>query len=415
MVHVENDGQSADDFDTFWANAQDALPSTEEYKQMAFGVVAPPPDLAVIKNIQDARVFFYDAPPEKKDPGRHLPLRLSDVGAIMYLARWKNNEIPTPTPKQFEVDESQKAITQGVVLHQLDALFRSVMMGNIGIGVVDTFPTHKKKDLASYIDATRLSRVRPWLTKEELATEFRLVATTLLYGTTQREGFHIEGDLPFFPKMKDPSKMDAVLHSAQTNEEIAILADAWAEAILHPDTLHWEFIKGTKSYREVFIVINLSNGLQVKVQFDSMTRFIDPRGKVVIQIADLKTGKTRIGTPLDEEIKKREAQVMLMAAERLTSYMVTNARGKYSIRDYIKGGSIVFGANHTNRAHTGRAQFYYRRLNRQKRVFEFEHVEMASDDIREEFENWFTDLGVFFHKHEDEVKRHIKRVRAKNK
>jgi hypothetical protein len=405
-----------DDFDRFKAELDnDLLPSHPQYLQSAFGVVAPPPELVFVNDIKGAAVYFYSTKVEgKKDESPFAPLRLSDIRPLMYFKSWVEGKIQTPYPKQYEIDESQKAVTQGIVFHQLDALFRSVMMGNIGIGVLSTFPTHKKSDLLSYIDATRLSRVGSWLNKEELSQEFQLVASALLHGTTEKEGLHIKGSLPFFPKIPNPSKIDAVLHSPETNAEIRILCDAWADAVSSPDGVHLEFMRKTKTYREVFIIINLSNGLQVKVQFDSMSRFIEPHGKVAMQIADLKTGRKGVGTPLDEEIKKREAQVMLMAAERLTSYMATTAYGKHSIRDYINNGSIVFAADHANRAHIGRAEFYYRRLDREKRRFEFEHVEMADEATRKDFETWFSELGEFYHRRRTEVKKFLKKARVRN-
>lgn len=236
----------------------------------------------------------------------------------------KITQEPIPLRERERTGFSKPAVI-GEQLHIADAIF-SITLHQIKGNLVDSYlPSYEESELERIkiaVEDIEISR----LAGEEEIRDALMIAwgryRNLHVPEDQRE--YEDSPLPGFG-LPDPREKDKFIRSQEIDEYAAKLAEAWAREAVKDEPMTWEFERDPEkiiNQREVSVSIKFKDpNLQVRGRFDSTSRRVKS-GKVRVQSIDLKTGR-RIGerelSPFEEEIRKRQSQLMFVMAERFTT------------------------------------------------------------------------------------------------
>lgn len=312
---------------------------------------------------------------------------------------WKEGIGDKPRESHGYSETREKASIFGEELHRADVLFNLITQGTVGSFVKRGLPSAKQETLDVYYGATEEVEVGKNIKEEELfETMTKSWENFLKIRQTQERDR--QRNLPMFPDMgfTDPLLNLSVLKNNKLLKDGRLLAKHWASQYFKEEGDKWEYGLENQSLNEVLIVLYMEL-LQINGRFDRVTRQSKTGKTVSVQITDFKTGNRAIEGEVEQEIRKRQAQLALFMAERFTvHYMLNNQWLNH------KGLAFPMKTSVLNSAFEGRARFVYRWFNEGE--IEREEVVMDDED-RKDFLSWLIWYSTKAQEYKEELKKLI--------
>lgn len=357
-------------------------------RQSRFIEVKPPADLHLLNQQQDYCPKFVPGPDYLPITEKRTPRVATSISKIetwlpyILYRQGENNDYLSP-----ETNPSlEQASIIGQELHQADVLFNLVIQGNIGQRVAWGLPTASQADIDLYGQATQDTFFEA-NTKPEWLINHLIIAWEKFLSLRQQQEKTKIGSLPMFtntnlPDPGDKSLTFQILQSQQLKDLGLNLAQHWVDKCLSPHPHDWDYSIEHQSLNETFVVFNLDK-LQIRCRFDRITRPEKSKKTLQIQVSDFKTGHPQPNNHLQVEIKQRQAQLMLLAAEHFA--------GKYILdKNWLKhrGSAYILNLVKLDRNIPDRVRFFYRWFDKQTGQVTKEEVKFDRGQ-RGEFLDWF--------------------------
>lgn len=333
----------------------------------------------------------------KEGPPKGFRTNISQIETIYPWLLQKEGFLEGPLPQWQKSYEINKPALEGTALHDADALFSVVTHGVEGPGVRYFLPNQKQ---------AQVDRVRKTVSQVKLNDFSRedIVRDTLIrawdnYKFQELPETNENIPLPGFGVV-DSREEYQYMQSSSVDARIAQLASAWAREIAgNRRPMSWEFQRGSLTQREVLIVLNLEGpNLQFVGKLDSISRR-KPGGKVSSQVLDLKTGKSDYSSALEQEVRRRQGQMMLIMAERFTARYLVEFKNLEP-----RSEAFFVSTYHDSMAYEDRVHLAgFRYLDKNTGEMKLERISMTEEE-RKDFAKWLSWYGSMIHLHREELR-----------
>lgn len=368
-------------------------------KQTGFLFMEPP--LEVFLTRGDKPVPTYVVREFREFDGRkRVRTNISTVEKWLPFFYWREGLIEKPENIEYG-ERAEIASVVGQELHNADVLFNLITQGTVGAAVKRGLPSARQEDLDNYGLATELFEVYKNIDEREVLEMMVEAWKRFLDARIKQENKKVE-NFPMFDDLgfTNPLLIPGVLKSDNLYEEGLLLARHWASRYFKGKKGEWGHGVNHQSVNEVLTIVN-TELLQIMGRLDRVTREEKARKTVTVQVTDFKTGRREVRSEIQQEIRKRQAQLALFMAERFTTHYILDKR-------WLRHGGKGFALNTSvlNSAAMGRARFFYRWFDRTSGEVDWEEVTMK-DDERDDFVEWL----IWYSSKAQEYREELKKLR----
>lgn len=374
----------------------------------------------------DAKVLMEKSEPvlrkawevaRKETPQPGMRTTISQMEIVYPFLLQKIGLISSDIPEWAVGETVNKGSIIGTELHKADAIFSMVVQGIKGHNLLRSYlPSYSDEEMDAIAYAVGDVDVNKEMTRQGLIdslvvawSRYRNLILPKKYKDTPLPGLGIV----------DPREEDMFSQSLEVGEKVIVLAEAWARELLDPNPLTWEFVRRSDTQivtqREVLAAIKfIGPNLQFIIRFDSLSRMRRKSDKVKSQQIDLKTGAQKVTSPLDAEIKKRQAQIMRVAAEKFTVKYMTKFRNLIP-----RDNAFVMRTFHDKEKGSERVDLSaYRYIDLETGQMHIEPVTFLKEKNehgeevkrgREEFNSWLVWYGTLMHHFRSEIRELLRR------
>ena len=347
------------------------------------------------------------------------PWLLQKEGVIENLSEYSKSN-------QIRSEEMEKAALYGTKLHQADVLFSLVTQisnGRQSMPIEQFLPTERNEQLLSQLRSA-VYNVGYGNIKNIEDLEHRLLKAWTNYHllsepeniAAKKSGIVFNLPLENFG-MHDPRKTRDTWVNKELGEIGARLAKAHAREFYNEESALWCFHPDGLTQKEVMISLNFRTcKLSFNIRIDSITRMWDSnRKKVQAQTVNLKTGVKRELQGIEAEIKKRQNQIELIAAESFVNkYMRGDVDKRIKSLTPAEKGSFYMGVNSDSSGLEKRFNLAGNLwFNQGSGEFELESFSMTPEE-RKEFFTWLVWYGNLINLYKQDVKKVVARKPAWN-
>lgn len=353
----------------------------------------------------------------KEGATRGARTNISQIEVIYPFLLKKAGFIKEDLPEWAVRESLSKGAIVGQVLHKADAIFSVSLHGIRGKLLNSYLHSFEEEDIGRIAFALREIHIPRDADEEEIATKLKIAWSR--YRSIYVEESALNVPLPNFG-MVDPREERRFRKSLEVDETVNLLAEAWAKEAVRPEPMTWEFERRVGeeviNQREVMIAVKFNGpNIQFLACLDSVSRkrpttnVAEKRkrasGKVKSQHVDFKSGSREVGSALDAEIGKRQAQVMRIITEMFTARYLRNYKSLGH-----KDSAFAMRAMHDSRAGEDRVDLAgYRNLDKETGEMTFEKVGFKDDEERKDAELWLSWYGSMIHCYRDEIRELIAR------
>lgn len=370
----------------------------EKIYQYTFDILPVHDSLKALYGRTDKLIFSKQEVGEREDSSG-ISTNISQIEMIYPWLLQREGFVNGTMPEWKTTSEINEPSLIGTALHEADALFSVVASGLRGYEVGTYLPNYKTKELARVAHSVGDGSEADWQDINAMQASF--IEVWMRYKNYNMPVAPKKLMLPGFGPENSGANPD-YLKVPNLDIYVERLAKAWALALVgQNDEMKgvWEFEPGRITQREVMIALHLADPkLTFNAKLDSVTRR-EPGARVVSQVVDLKTGTHEFTGELEQEIRLRQAQMMLVMAERFTSYYLVDLK-QLEPRDY----GYYLKTQHDSLAYEDRVNLAAFRL------FDKETGDMRIDPVvmddaqREGFIRWLTWYGRMIHKYKNEIR-----------
>jgi|SaaInlStandDraft_5_1057022.scaffolds.fasta_scaffold40138_3 hypothetical protein len=310
---------------------------------------------------------------------------------------WKEGLVDKPDETKHYGEKGERASIFGQELHGADVLFNLITQGTVGPVIKRGLPSANQETLDVYYGATEWVETKKDIDEERLLT-IMAESWERFLNIRQKQERDKKEILPMFQDMgfSNPLLKADVLGSNELFEEGLLLAEHWTSQYFKGEKGKWGYGLKHESVNEVLAIVN-TELLQIMGRVDRITREERAKKTVTVQITDLKTGNRETEGELQQEIRKRQAQLALFMTERFAARYILDKKWLNH-----SGGAFPVKTSVLNNATEGRAKFFFRWFD--KGEVEWEEVTMNNEE-RDEFLGWLIWYSTKAQEHREELKK----------